>query len=45
VLLWLDPAWDPIRGDVRFQGMLQAYASHKPEVIPTGTPMPQAARD
>jgi TolB-like protein len=34
VLLWLDPAWDPIRHDPRFQALLQKYAQYKPAVIP-----------
>ncbi|MGH8413365.1 MAG: tetratricopeptide repeat protein [Gammaproteobacteria bacterium] len=31
VLLWLDPAWDPIRKDPRFQTLLKKYASDKPQ--------------
>jgi TolB-like protein/Tfp pilus assembly protein PilF len=31
VLLWLDPAWDPIRHDPRFQALLQQYARDKPD--------------
>jgi tetratricopeptide (TPR) repeat protein len=34
VLLWLDPMWDPIRHDPRFQALLQQYAKDKPAVIP-----------
>ncbi|MGH8399068.1 MAG: tetratricopeptide repeat protein [Gammaproteobacteria bacterium] len=34
VLLWLDPAWDPIRHDPRFQALLKKYAKYKPTVIP-----------
>jgi tetratricopeptide (TPR) repeat protein len=34
VMLWLDPAWDPIRQDPRFQALLKKYASYKPVVIP-----------
>lgn len=32
VLLWLDPAWDPIRHDPRFQALLKHYAQYKPAV-------------
>ncbi|MBS0381012.1 MAG: tetratricopeptide repeat protein [Proteobacteria bacterium] len=32
VMLWLDPAWDPIRKDPRFQALLGKYAQHKPAV-------------
>ncbi|MDN5924609.1 MAG: hypothetical protein L0H70_06365, partial [Xanthomonadales bacterium] len=39
-LLWLDPAWDPIRHDPGFQALLQKYAKHKPAVI---YPIPPAA--
>lgn len=30
VLLWLDPAWDPIRHDPRFEALLQQYARYRP---------------
>jgi serine/threonine-protein kinase len=30
VLLWLDPAWDPIRQDPGFQQLLKRYAKHQP---------------
>ena len=30
VLLWLDPAWDAIRNDPRFQALLKKYAKYKP---------------
>lgn len=30
VWLWLDPVWDSIRPDSRFQGMLKQYARYKP---------------
>jgi TolB-like protein/cytochrome c-type biogenesis protein CcmH/NrfG len=33
-LLWLDPAWDPIRHDPAFQALLKQYAKYKPAVIP-----------
>ena len=32
VLLWLDPVWDPIRKDSRFQALLKQYAKYKPAV-------------
>lgn len=38
VMLWLDPAWDPIRNDPRFQALLQQYAKFKPAVTYDGTP-------
>ena len=34
VMLWLDPIWDPIRNDPRFQALLDQYAQYKPAVIP-----------
>ena len=34
VMLWLDPYWDPIRKDARFQALLKQYARYKPAVIP-----------
>ena len=30
VMLWIDPAWDPIRHDPRFQALLTQYAKYKP---------------
>lgn len=30
VLLWLDPYWDPIRKDPRFEALLKQYARYKP---------------
>lgn len=33
VLLWLDPSWDPIRHDPRFQALIEKYAKYKPAVI------------
>ncbi len=30
VMLWIDPAWDPIRKDPDFQALLEKYADHKP---------------
>jgi TolB-like protein len=35
VMLWLDPVWDPIRGDPRFAALLQQYAKYKPAVVPS----------
>jgi len=34
VLLWLDPYWDPIRHEPRFQALLRKYAKYQPAVIP-----------
>jgi len=34
VLLWLDPAWDPIRHGSSFQALLRKYAKYKPAVMP-----------
>lgn len=31
-LLWLDPGWDQIRSDPRFQALLKKYAKYKPAV-------------
>jgi TolB-like protein/thioredoxin-like negative regulator of GroEL len=33
VLLWLDPAWDPIRADPGFQALLRKHARSRPEVL------------
>ena len=33
-MLWLDPAWDPIRKTPQFQALLKQYADSKPVVIP-----------
>jgi TolB-like protein/Tfp pilus assembly protein PilF len=33
-LLWLNPSWDPIRHDPRFQALLKQYAKYRPAVIP-----------
>ncbi len=40
VMLWLDPAWDSIRRDPRFQALLKKYAKYKPAVI---YPIPDAS--
>jgi TolB-like protein/lipoprotein NlpI len=37
-LLWLDPSWDPIRRDPRFQALLKQYAKYKPASIPVAPP-------
>ncbi|MGH8118235.1 MAG: tetratricopeptide repeat protein [Rhodanobacteraceae bacterium] len=45
VMLWLDPAWDPIRHDPGFQALLKQYVKYKPAVIPaipTSTASPLA---
>jgi len=39
VMLWTDPAWDPIRHDPRFQALLNQYAKYKPAVIPVVAPV------
>ena len=39
VMLWTDPAWDPIRHDPRFQALLNQYAKYKPAVIPVAVPV------
>jgi TolB-like protein/Tfp pilus assembly protein PilF len=36
VLLWLDPAWDTIRRDPRFQALLKQYEDHRPAEPLTG---------
>ncbi len=47
VMLWLDPYWDPIRDDPRFQALLNQYARYKPAVTypiaPTSAATPAAA--
>lgn len=32
VLLWIDPVWDPVRDDARFQALLKQYAKQKPAI-------------
>ena len=34
VMLWLDPAWDPIRHDPRFRALLKKYATYQPAPPP-----------
>ena len=34
VMLWLDPAWDPVRKSPAFQDLLKKYAKFKPASIP-----------
>ena len=36
-LLELDPTWDPIRHDPRFQALLRKYAVDKPAVVPAAS--------
>lgn len=43
VMLWLDPYWDPIRADPRFQALLQKYAKYKPAVTYAAPPAARAA--
>ena len=33
-MLWIDPAWDPVRDDPRFQAVLRKYADRKPALVP-----------
>jgi hypothetical protein len=42
-MLWLDPSWDPIRSDPRFQVLLQKYAKYKPAVTYDAAPAAPAA--
>lgn len=44
VLLWLDPAWDPIRHDPRFQALLKKYARYKPVAPPPPVSPPHPPR-
>lgn len=37
LMLWLDPAWDPIRKDPRFQALLKKYADQAPANLPAAT--------
>jgi len=37
VMLWFDPAWDPIRHDPRFQALLKKYAKYKPASAGVGS--------
>jgi len=36
-MLWIDPLWDPIRHDPRFQALLRKYAGYKPANAATTT--------
>lgn len=38
VMLWIDPLWDPIRHDPRFQALLKKYAKYKPADLATAAP-------
>ena len=38
VMLWLDPWWDSIRSDARFQALLKQYARYKPAVAHVSPP-------
>ena len=42
-MLWIDPAWDPIRDDPDFQALLKQYAKNKPAVVPIATTSAPAA--
>lgn len=33
-MLWIDPAWDPLRDEPRFQALLGKYADRKPALVP-----------
>lgn len=43
VMLWLDPAWDPIRQDPRFRAVEKKYAKYKPAVIYDDAPTTAAS--
>jgi TolB-like protein/DNA-binding winged helix-turn-helix (wHTH) protein len=36
--LWLDPVWDPIRGDPRFQALLKQYGQYRPVLANASSP-------
>jgi hypothetical protein len=38
LLLWLDPTWDPIRGDPGFQTLLKQYARYEPAAARAAAP-------
>ncbi|MGH8280034.1 MAG: hypothetical protein ACRETQ_10810 [Gammaproteobacteria bacterium] len=38
LMLWISPAWDPIRHDSRFQALLTKYAKYQFAVIPASPP-------
>ena len=37
VMLWIDPAWDPIRHDADFEALQKTYASSKPAAAKSGS--------
>ena len=43
LLLWIDPAWDPIHHDPRFQALLKKYAKYKPATAGVAAPASTAA--
>ncbi|MGH8112455.1 MAG: tetratricopeptide repeat protein [Rhodanobacteraceae bacterium] len=43
VLLWIDPAWDPIRGDPGFRALLKQYAKYKPATAAARAPVARAS--
>ncbi|MGH8154102.1 MAG: tetratricopeptide repeat protein [Rhodanobacteraceae bacterium] len=43
VLLWIDPAWDPIRRDPGFRALLKQYAKYKPATAAARAPVARAS--